>query len=105
MGIKAVIAKSYERIHRSNLVGMGVLPLMFMEHDSMESLGLDGSEAYFISGISDITPRKVLQVRAVKEDGSENHFEVMARLDTDVDVDYFENNGILPYVLRQILSQ
>jgi len=105
LGIKAVIAESYERIHRSNLVGMGVLPLMFMEHDSMESLGLDGSEAYFISGISDITPRKVLQVRAVKEDGSENHFEVTARLDTDVDVDYFENNGILPYVLRQILSQ
>ena len=105
LGIKAVIAESYERIHRSNLVGMGVLPLMFMEGDNRESLGLDGSEAYFISGISDMAPRKTLQVRAVKGDGRENHFEVTARLDTDVDVDYFENNGILPYVLRQILSQ
>jgi aconitate hydratase len=105
LGIKAVIAKSYERIHRSNLVGMGVLPLMFMEQDSRESLGLDGSEAYFISGISDITPRKILPVRAAKANGSEIHFEVTARLDTDVDVDYFENNGILPYVLRQILGQ
>ncbi|MFC1488732.1 aconitate hydratase AcnA [Thermodesulfobacteriota bacterium] len=105
LGIKAVIAKSYERIHRSNLVGMGVLPLMFMENDSKESLGLDGSESYFISGISDITPRKVVPVKAVRTDGSEIDFEVTTRLDTDVDVDYFENNGILPYVLRQILSQ
>jgi len=103
LGIKAVIAESYERIHRSNLVGMGVLPLMFMENDSMKSLGLDGSETYFISGIPDITPRKVLQVTSAKGDGSEVQFKVIARLDTDVDVDYFENGGILPYVLRKVL--
>jgi aconitate hydratase len=105
LGIKAVIAESYERIHRSNLVGMGVLPLMFMESDNLEELGLDGSETYYISGISDITPRKVLQVKAVKDDGSETDFEVTARLDTEIDVDYFENGGIMPYVLRQILGQ
>ncbi|MFC1814329.1 aconitate hydratase, partial [Thermodesulfobacteriota bacterium] len=105
LGIKAVIAESYERIHRSNLVGMGVLPLMFSEKQSLHGLGLDGSETYFISGISDITPRKVLPVKAVRKDGSEIDFEVTARLDTDVDVDYFENGGILPYVLRQILGQ
>ncbi len=104
MGIKAVITESFERIHRSNLVGMGVLPLVFKEGDSYESLGLDGSESYSISGIEDIKPRKVLQVKAVKEDGRGVNFEVMARIDTDIDVDYFENGGILPYVLRKILK-
>jgi aconitate hydratase len=104
LGIKAIIAESYERIHRSNLVGMGALPLIFKEGDSWERLGLDGSEIYTISGIENMVPRKVLQVKAVKQDGSEVHFEAIARLDTDVDVDYFENGGILPYVLRKILK-
>ena len=103
LGIKAVIAKSYERIHRSNLVGMGVLPLTFMGNDSLQSLGLNGSETFYIKGIEDITPRKVLQVKAKKADGSEIDFEVIARLDTDIDVDYFENGGILSYVLRKVL--
>lgn len=105
LGIKVVIAKSYERIHRSNLVGIGVLPLIFMENDSLQSLGLNGSETFFIKGIEDMIPRKVLQVKAVTEDGSEINFEVTARLDTDVDVDYFENGGILPYVLRKVLKE
>ena len=104
LGIKAIIAESYERIHRSNLVGMGALPLVFKEGDSWESLGLGGSETFTITGIENIEPRKILQVKAVKEDGSEINFEVKARLDTEVDVDYFENGGILPYVLRKILT-
>jgi len=104
LGIKAVITESYERIHRSNLVGMGALPLVFKAGENWQSLGLDGSEAFSISGIEDMQPRKVLQVRAVKEDGRQIDFEVIARLDTEVDVAYFKNNGILPYVLRKILS-
>jgi aconitate hydratase len=104
LGIKAVITRSYERIHRSNLVGMGALPLVFKEGQSWESLGLDGSESFFISGIENMTPRKILQVKAVKNDGLEVNFEAVARLDTDIDVDYFENGGILPYVLRKMLS-
>ncbi len=105
LGIRAVIAESFERIHRSNLVGMGVLPLVFKEGESWEGLGLDGSETFSISGIDDIKPRKVLQVNAVKEDGREINFEVIARLDTEVDVAYFENDGILPYVLRKVMGE
>ena len=105
LGIRAVITQSYERIHRSNLVGMGALPLVFKEGASWESLGLDGSETFFISGVEDMTPRKVLQVKAVKEDGREINFETIARLDTDIDVAYFQNGGILPYVLRKMLSE
>jgi aconitate hydratase len=104
LGIKAVITESYERIHRSNLVGMGVLPLEFQKGDSYESLELDGTETYSISGIENMTPRKMLQVKAVKKDGGEINFEVLARLDTEIDIDYFENDGILPYVLRKILK-
>ena len=105
LGIKAVIAESYERIHRSNLVGMGALPLVFKDGNSWGSLGLDGTEIFSISGIEDMKPRKVLQVKAVKDDGREIEFGVIARLDTDVDVEYFENGGILPYVLRKIMSE
>ena len=103
LGVRAVIAQSFERIHRSNLVGMGVLPLIFKENESWKSLGLIGSETYFIEGIGEMTPRKTLKVRAIKEDASEVIFDVTARLDTAVDVAYFEHGGILPYVLRQIM--
>jgi aconitate hydratase len=105
LGVKAVIAVSYERIHRSNLVGMGVLPLTFTNGDSWESLGLDGSETFTITGIANIEPLKTLQVKAVKPDGSEIEFEVTARLNTDIDVEYFKHGGILPYVLRKIMSE
>ncbi len=105
LGIRAVITESFERIHRSNLVGMGVLPLVFKPGNSWEGLGLDGSETFSISGIDDIKPRKVLQVKAVKVDGRQINFEVIARLDTEVDVAYFENNGILPYVLRKVMGE
>ena len=104
LGVKAVIATSFERIHRSNLVGMGVLPLVFKENENLETLDLTGSESFFIKGITDIYPRKKLSVKAVKLDGKEISFEVIARLDTEVEVDYFINGGILKYVLRKILS-
>jgi len=104
LGVKAVITQSFERIHRSNLVGMGVLPLMFMPGENAENLGLDGSETYFISGIADIQPRQQLEVRAVKSDDSEIKFNVTVRLDTDIEVDYYHGGGILPYVLRKIIQ-
>jgi len=105
LGVRAVIARSYERIHRSNLVGMGVLPLVFMDGDSWESLELDGTEGYAIEGVADIKPRKILNVTAAKEDGSTIAFQVKARLDTDVDVEYFKNGGILPCVLRKLMKR
>ncbi len=105
LGVKAVMATSFERIHRSNLVGMGLLPLVFKENENPDNLGLTGSETFFITGIEDMHPRKKLSVRAVKEDGSEIIFEVIARLDTDIDVDYFINGGILQYVLRKVLAE
>jgi aconitate hydratase len=95
LGIKAVIAQSYERIHRNNLVGMGVLPLVFDDGESAQSLGLDGSETLTISGIGGMTPRASLAVKAVKADGREIDFTVTSRLDTEVDVEYFVNGGIL----------
>ncbi len=104
LGIRAVIAQSYERIHRNNLVGMGVLPLVFEEGESAQSLGLDGSETFSIAGIAAMTPRKQLSVTAVKPDGREIHFSVISRLDTDVDVEYFENGGILPCVIRKMMA-
>jgi aconitate hydratase len=104
LGIRAVITQSYERIHRNNLVGMGVLPLMFQEGESAASLGLDGSETYTISGIDGMVPRKKLQVTATKADGTQVQFDVTARLDTEVDVDYFHHGGILPYVLRKLMA-
>ena len=104
LGIRAVIAESYERIHRSNLVGMGVLPLVFKKGDSWQGLGLDGSETFSITGLKNMRPRKKLQVTAIKPDGAATEFEVTARLDTDVDVDYFLNGGILPYVIRKIMA-
>ncbi len=104
LGVKAIIAESYERIHRSNLVGMGVLPLVFQDGDGWQSLGLDGSETFSIKGIENMEPRKTLEVIAKKGDGSQISFSVTARLDTVVDVEYFENNGILPCILRKLLK-
>ncbi len=103
LGVKAVIAESFERIHRSNLVGMGILPLVFKEGENCETLGLDGSETYSISGIEGIEPGKVLKVKAIKPDGRQIDFEAAARLDTAVEVAYFENGGILPFMLRKLL--
>ncbi|GGZ38823.1 aconitate hydratase [Echinicola pacifica] len=106
LGIKAVIAESYERIHRSNLVGMGVLPLQYAEGQTSQSLGLDGKESISITGISDgLSPLKRLKVTAIKDQGAEVNFEVICRLDSEVEVAYFKNGGILHYVLRQFLNQ
>jgi len=103
LGVKAVIAQSYERIHRSNLVGMGVLPLQFMEGESWKSLNLDGSEMFSITGIAEMKPRKLLQIKAVNANKRVVSFEVIAQLNTDIDVAYFEHGGILPYVLRKLM--
>jgi len=104
LGVKAVIAESFERIHRSNLVGMGVLPLVFTANENWQALGLTGFETFSIKGVENMQPRKVLQVTAVKEDGQAVAFEVVTRLDTDMDVDYFLHGGILPYVLRKLMQ-
>ena len=102
LGIRAILAESFERIHRSNLVGMGVLPLVFKAGQGWAKLGLDGTELFSITGISDLEPGKVLGVTAEKSDGDVVAFDVIARLDTAVDVEYYVNGGILPYVLRKI---
>jgi aconitate hydratase len=104
LGVKAIIAESYERIHRSNLVGMGILPLVFNNGESWKSLGLDGSEKFSIKGIENMKPRKNLEVIAKKEDDTQIAFSVRVRLDTIVDVEYFENNGILPCILRKLMK-
>jgi aconitate hydratase len=105
LGVRAVIAQSYERIHRNNLVGMGVLPLVFSDGENAGSLGLDGSETFTISGVVNMTPRKQLTVTAVKADGSQIRFTAISRLDTEVDVEYFENGGILPCVIRKMMAE
>jgi aconitate hydratase len=103
LGVKAVIAESYERIHRSNLVGMGVLPLEFVEGASADSLGLDGTETFDIAGIADgLEPGCSLEVVARSDDGSEIRFPVKVRLDSEVDVEYYRNGGILHTVLRKM---
>ncbi len=103
LGVKAVIAESFERIHRSNLVGMGVLPCVFKPGENAESLGLTGRETYSILGISDeIKPRQIIKAIATDESGSKKEFEVIARLDTPIDVDYYKNGGILQTVLRNL---
>ena len=103
LGVRAVIAESFERIHRGNLVGMGVLPLQFMPGENVGSLGLTGEEVFHIEGVADLTPRKVLTVRAVKPDGSERTFQVLARVDTPIEVEYYRHGGILPMVLRKMM--
>ncbi|WP_299429465.1 aconitate hydratase AcnA [uncultured Meiothermus sp.] len=105
LGVKAVIAQSFERIHRSNLVGMGVLPLVFMEGQNAASLGLTGHETFDIKGIEGITPGKILDVTATKPDGSRVEFKARARIDTPVEVDYYKNGGILQTVLKNMLAE
>lgn len=107
LGVHAVIAQSFERIHRANLVGMGVLPLVFKPGESAELLGLTGREKFDILGISNDTlrePRQELKVVATGDDGSKKEFSVIARLDTPVDVDYYKNGGILQTVLRNLMK-
>ena len=105
LGIRAVIAESYERIHRSNLVGMGVLPLQFLPGESAVSLGLTGREAYTIAGIADLAPRQTVTVAARSdEDGSVRTFQAIARLDGPIEAEYLRQGGILPAVLRRLAA-
>jgi aconitate hydratase len=104
-GVKAVIAESFERIHRSNLVGMGILPLQFMDGQNAESLGLQGDEVYDITGLSDtMDPRSTMTVKVTRIDASVIEFKATALLNTDVEVNYYRNGGILHTVLRNMVK-
>ncbi len=105
LGVKAVVARSYERIHRSNLVGMGVLPLQFAEGTSAETLKLDGSETFDVLGLTeDIKPRQDLTLRITRASGESEEILVKLRIDTDIEVDYYRHGGILPFVLRELVA-
>ena len=106
LGVRSVIAESFERIHRSNLVGMGVLPLEFVNGDTRQSLGLTGFETYDIMGLDDtLTPRATLTVQATSADGSVKSFSARCRIDTPEEMQYYKNGGILPYVLRSLVAK
>ena len=106
LGVRAVIAKSFERIHRSNLIGMGVLPLQFLAGEDATSLGLTGEEMYDIEGVAqELKPGKHMTVTAHAADRTTKRFEVVCRIDTPVEVHYYEHGGILPYVLRQLVNR
>jgi aconitate hydratase len=102
LGVKAVLVESFERIHRSNLVGMGVLPLQFLPEENAASFGLTGEETYDVLGVEDVAPRKRLTVRATRADGSVTEFAVIARIDSPVEAEYYRNGGILQTVLRRL---
>ncbi len=105
LGVKAVVAQSYERIHRSNLVGMGVLPLQFEEGTSAQTLGLDGSETFDVLGLSnEVKPRQKLTLRITRADGKSEEVPVVLRIDTPIEVEYYRHGGILPFVLRELLA-
>jgi aconitate hydratase len=104
LGVKAAIAESYERIHRSNLVGMGVLPLQFLDGQTAATLGLDGTETFSIAVNDRVEPRQKIEVTAVKTDGTKVQFETLCRIDTPVEVDYYRNGGILHTVLRRMAA-
>jgi len=103
LGVRAVIAESYERIHRSNLVGMGILPLEFKAGESRETLGLTGQETIEVTGVTSLSARSAIQVAAQSPDGKEKRFTVIARVDTPEEVSYYRHGGILTYVLRQMI--
>jgi aconitate hydratase len=105
LGVKAVITRSFERIHRSNLVGMGVLPLQFTGADSAQSLGLTGEETIDVMLPADIQPQQEMQLKIRKPDGSEKQITVKSRIDTAIEVEYYKHGGILPYVLREIIGK
>ncbi|MGH8746744.1 MAG: aconitate hydratase, partial [Burkholderiales bacterium] len=105
LGVKAIIARSYERIHRSNLLCMGILPLQFAQGDSAQSLGLTGDEAISITGLAGgIAPRQQASVSAARPDGTRVQFETTVRIDAPAELEYFLNGGILQMVLRRLLS-
>ena len=106
LGVKAVVAQSFERIHRSNLVGMGVLPLQFKEGSTAQTLKLDGTETYDIVGLdASIKPQQDLTLRVTRKDGTVENIAVRCRIDTPIEIDYYQHGGILPYVLRQLIAK
>jgi aconitate hydratase len=106
LGVKVVVARGYERIHRSNLVGMGVLPCQFKDGDSAASLGIVGNETFDLAGIEDgIRPQMDLMLTIRRRDGSAQQVPVLLRVDTPIEVDYCRHGGILPYVLRELIGQ
>jgi len=106
LGVKAVVAASFERIHRSNLVGMGVLPLQFPEGTTAQSLGFDGSEKFSITGLSDsIKPGQQVTLEIERTNGEKHALPVKLRIDTPIEIDYYRHGGILPFVLRQLLTK
>jgi aconitate hydratase len=106
LGVKAVVAQSFERIHRSNLVGMGVLPLQFKEGITAQTLKLDGTETYDIVGLdANIKPQQDLTLKITRKDGSVENVNVRCRIDTPIEIDYYQHGGILPYVLRQLVAK
>ncbi|MBI4046015.1 MAG: aconitate hydratase, partial [Devosia nanyangense] len=104
LGVRAVVAQSFERIHRSNLIGMGVLPLQFAEGESWQTLGLDGTETVTIEGLTTLTPRSDVIVKIVHSDGRISEVKTRCRIDTENELDYFNNGGILHYVLRNLVA-
>ena len=105
LGVRVVIAESLERIHRSNLIGMGVLPLVFTNGDTAESLGLNGTETYDIPGVGNsVEPGSTVTVTATSDDGDVTEFETLVRIDTAIENEYYRNGGLLPYVLRQMMA-
>jgi aconitate hydratase len=105
LGVRTVIAESFERIHRSNLVGMGVLPLQFQPGEGADTLGLDGTEKYTITGVGELKPRQDVTVQVIKDDGREFSFVARCRIDTYNELEYFKSGGILHYVLRKLAAQ
>ena len=104
LGVKAVIVRSYERIHRANLVGMGVLPLQFTGNDSVQTLGIKGDESFSLLGLEgEIKPQQKVTLVISRSDGSEQKVDLLLRIDTPIEVDYYKHGGILPFVLRQLL--
>ena len=104
LGVRAVIVESYERIHRSNLVGMGVLPLQFKDGDTRETLGLKSTDSFTIRGLADLKPAQDVAVDVTREDGSTFSFTAKCRIDTENELDYYRNGGILQYVIRKLAS-
>jgi aconitate hydratase len=102
LGVRAVIADSFERIHRSNLIGMGVLPLQLLPGETFEGLGISGREQFSVSGLGKLIPRQVLKVTARAGDGTQKEFSVVARADNAVDIEYLRHGGVLPMVLREL---
>ena len=104
LGVKAVIAKSFERIHRSNLVGMGVLPLQFAPGEGIDTIGIGGDETFDIAVPDDIKPQQQMRVVMKRSDGTTRDIRVLCRIDTPIEVDYYRHGGILPFVLRELLQ-